>query len=102
MVSKETVRAQALAAATESGGPMSALFAASHPNRVTSLVLYGTWARRRGLLITSGSTSLSSPSTPAASWACSRPASVSSTSVRPVCWPDFDHSVSPWRSSTKR
>lgn len=27
------------------GGPMSALFAASHPDRVASLVLYGTWAR---------------------------------------------------------
>jgi class 3 adenylate cyclase len=27
------------------GGPMSALFAASHPGRVASLVLYGTWAR---------------------------------------------------------
>lgn len=27
------------------GGPMSAFFAASHPDRVTSLVLYGTWAR---------------------------------------------------------
>ena len=27
------------------GGPMTILFAASHPGRVTSLVLYGTWAR---------------------------------------------------------
>jgi pimeloyl-ACP methyl ester carboxylesterase len=27
------------------GGPMSALFAASYPDRVASLVLYGTWAR---------------------------------------------------------
>lgn len=27
------------------GGPMSALFAASYPERVSSLVLYGTWAR---------------------------------------------------------
>jgi pimeloyl-ACP methyl ester carboxylesterase len=27
------------------GGPMSALFAASYPDRVSSLVLYGTWAR---------------------------------------------------------
>jgi class 3 adenylate cyclase len=27
------------------GGPMSALFAASHPDRVATLVLYGTWAR---------------------------------------------------------
>jgi pimeloyl-ACP methyl ester carboxylesterase len=27
------------------GGPMSALFAASHPDRVTSLVLFGTWAK---------------------------------------------------------
>jgi class 3 adenylate cyclase len=27
------------------GGPMSALFAASHPSRVAALVLYGTWAR---------------------------------------------------------
>jgi class 3 adenylate cyclase len=27
------------------GGPMSALFAATHPNRVASLVLYGTYAR---------------------------------------------------------
>lgn len=27
------------------GGPMSALFAASHPGRVSGLVLYGTWAR---------------------------------------------------------
>jgi pimeloyl-ACP methyl ester carboxylesterase len=27
------------------GGPMSALFAASHPDRVASLVLYGTYAR---------------------------------------------------------
>src|SRR3954447_21866649 len=29
----------------------------------------------------------------------SRPASVSGTSVRPVCWPDRDHSVSAWRIS---
>ncbi len=27
------------------GGPMSALFAATYPERVSSLVLYGTWAR---------------------------------------------------------
>jgi pimeloyl-ACP methyl ester carboxylesterase len=27
------------------GGPMSALFAASYPERVSALVLYGTWAR---------------------------------------------------------
>ena len=27
------------------GGPMSALFAATHPDRVSSLVLYGTYAR---------------------------------------------------------
>jgi pimeloyl-ACP methyl ester carboxylesterase len=27
------------------GGPMSALFAASYPDRVSSLILYGTWAR---------------------------------------------------------
>jgi class 3 adenylate cyclase/alpha-beta hydrolase superfamily lysophospholipase len=27
------------------GGPMSALFAASHPERISSLVLYGTYAR---------------------------------------------------------
>jgi class 3 adenylate cyclase len=27
------------------GGPTSALFAASHPSRVSALVLYGTWAR---------------------------------------------------------
>jgi pimeloyl-ACP methyl ester carboxylesterase len=27
------------------GGPMSALFAATHPDRVATLVLYGTWAR---------------------------------------------------------
>ena len=27
------------------GGPMSALFAATHPSRVAALVLYGTWAR---------------------------------------------------------
>jgi class 3 adenylate cyclase len=27
------------------GGPMSALFAASYPDRVAALVLYGTWAR---------------------------------------------------------
>jgi class 3 adenylate cyclase len=27
------------------GGPMSALLAASHPERVSALVLYGTWAR---------------------------------------------------------
>jgi class 3 adenylate cyclase len=27
------------------GGPMAIMFAASHPDRVTSLVLYGTWAR---------------------------------------------------------
>ena len=27
------------------GGPMSMLFAATHPDRITSLVLYGTWAR---------------------------------------------------------
>ena len=27
------------------GGPMSALFAASHPDRVSSLILYGTYAR---------------------------------------------------------
>jgi pimeloyl-ACP methyl ester carboxylesterase len=27
------------------GGPMSTLFAASYPDRVSSLVLYGTWAR---------------------------------------------------------
>jgi pimeloyl-ACP methyl ester carboxylesterase len=27
------------------GGPMCALFAATHPDRVASVVLYGTWAR---------------------------------------------------------
>ncbi len=27
------------------GGPMSALFAATFPERVSSLILYGTWAR---------------------------------------------------------
>ncbi len=27
------------------GGPMSALFAATHPDLVSSLVLYGTYAR---------------------------------------------------------
>ena len=27
------------------GGPMSALFAATYPDRVSSLVLYGTFAR---------------------------------------------------------
>ncbi len=37
-----------------------------------------------------------------ANMACARPISVSSISVRPVCWPDFDHSVSPWRSSSSR
>jgi pimeloyl-ACP methyl ester carboxylesterase len=29
------------------GGPMSVLFAASHPSRTTALVLYGTYAKRR-------------------------------------------------------
>jgi class 3 adenylate cyclase len=29
------------------GGPMSILFAATHPDRTTSLILYGTYAKRR-------------------------------------------------------
>ena len=29
------------------GGPMSVLFAATHPSRITALVLYGTYAKRR-------------------------------------------------------
>ena len=37
-----------------------------------------------------------------ANMACARPTSVSSISLLPVCWPDFDHSVSPWRSSSSR
>ena len=36
---------QAAVIGVSEGGPMSALFAASHPSRVSALVLYGTWAR---------------------------------------------------------
>ena len=54
-------------------------------------------ARMRRLLTTKGFSSRSWVIVSAAAAACSRPWSVSSSSVRPVCLPDFDHSVSPWR-----
>ena len=59
-------------------------------------------ARRNGLLTTHGWSSSSSRSASPTVLARSRPASVRSRSVRLVCCPDRDHSVSPWRNKTSR
>ena len=61
-----------------------------------------TSARLRGLLTTYGLSNRSSASVSPAAFACSRPSSVRSSSVRLVCFPDRDHSVSPCRSSSSR